>query len=561
MRVLLPLALIFVAESISAQVPQLRRSGIPPDVADRLESIATDARTHRLHGNAEIGPSEIIEGDVYASGGFLRVAGMVRGQLIVVDGDVVFEPGAEVMSDVTIVGGTATGMESVRLGGTFTEYGEGFGWLAQANRIHEGRSRWTDRGWDVRRDLGHVDLDVRVGQNYNRVEGLPLQFGPTLRTGGANPLWVEAFAIWRTAAGSLGQTERMGYLARAEQFVGPHLRVGVSARSIVQPLDPWGVSDLEASLAAAFLHEDQRDYFEREGWSAYLRVTPRHSPLDVIVEYRDERQRTAGVRDPWTLFNGEDIWRLQPLAAEGRLRSLDASVEVDLREGRGFIGNGWYFRSEFERGLDGNLETPVLGAGLPPASGRQYGSDFTTGLLDIRRYEPVGYHGSLALRVVGGGTLQDVSLAPQFQHALGGAGTLPGYDLLSVDCGARSAVGMVSTGIGGAGPSYYGGYGCDRFGLFQAEYRGGFDIRFGDHDDGWRDERWPRHVHANIDWTVFFDAAKGWRFDESEGWLDSGVLYDAGAGVILGDFGVYGAVPLTGDERNLRLFIRLGPRF
>jgi hypothetical protein len=354
----------------------------------------------------------------------------------------------------------------------------------------------------------------------------------------------------------------MGYLARAEQFVGSDVRFGVSTRSIVQPLDPWGVSDLEASLAAAFLHEDQRDYFEREGWSAYIRIAPRRSPLDVVVEYRDERQRTAAARDPWTLFNDDDVWRLQPVAAEGRLRSLNASVEVDLREGRGFIGDGWYFRAEAERGVDGELATPPLTVpGLPVGTVRQFGSDFTTGLVDIRRYEPIGFHGSLALRFVGGGSFEDAPLAPQFQHALGGAGTLPGYDLLSADCGARSAIGAVTTGVGGAGQSFYGGYGCDRFGLFQAEYRGGFDVRFGDRDDDRRGDRWPHSFHTNVDWTLFFDAAKGWRFDDSGDRLDTGMLYDAGIGVILGDFGVYGAVPLTGDERNLRLFIRLGPRF
>jgi hypothetical protein len=39
------------------------------------------------------------------------------------------------------------------------------------------------------------------------------------------------------------------------------------------------------------------------------------------------------------------------------------------------------------------------------------------------------------------------------------------------------------------------------------------------------------------------------------------MLYDAGAGVMLGGFGFYAAVPLTGDDRSVNFFIRLGARF
>ena len=563
MRGLIVLALVFAAESASAQVPQLRRAGLPRDVADRLEAVAADPATRRYDGNTEIPAQEVLAADVFATGGSLRIAGRIDGQLIVLYADVVFEPGAEVSGDVTVIGGTVSGIDNVRLGGTFTEYGEGFGWVADARRIHDGPSRWEDRNLGWRDDLGHVDLAVRVGQNYNRVEGLPLQFGPSIRTGGSSPTRLEAYAVWRSVAGSLRETDRMGYLARAEQFIGPHFRLGVSARSIIQPLDPWSVTDLEASLAAVLFHEDQRDYFDREGWSAYARLAPRRSPLDLTVEYRDERHGTAAVRDPWTLFDGDDLWRLQPVAAEGRLRSLGATIELDMRSGRRFVADGWWVRLEAIRGLEGDLTTPELAIdGLPVAPASAYAHDFTAATLDVRRYEPVGYSGSLGLRFVGGGTFEDAGLAPQFQHALGGAGTLPGYDLLSVDCGARATVGTVQTGVGGGGRSYYGGYGCDRFGLIQAEYRGGFDVHFGGSGDDEREGgRWTRHVHTNVDWTVFADAAKGWRFDGAGNATHTGILYDVGVGVILGDFGVYGAVPLTGDERGLRMFIRLGPRF
>ena len=64
-------------------------------------------------------------------------------------------------------------------------------------------------------------------------------------------------------------------------------------------------------------------------------------------------------------------------------------------------------------------------------------------------------------------------------------------------------------------------------------------------------------------WIVFFDAARGWAHagSESRGATDTRALYDVGAGILLGDLGIYGAVPLTGSDRGMKFFVRLGPRF
>jgi hypothetical protein len=45
------------------------------------------------------------------------------------------------------------------------------------------------------------------------------------------------------------------------------------------------------------------------------------------------------------------------------------------------------------------------------------------------------------------------------------------------------------------------------------------------------------------------------------GATDTGVLYDAGAGIVLGGLGIYGAVPLNGENRSMNFFVRLGARF
>jgi hypothetical protein len=559
MRLLAVALLCTTVQSVAAQSPDLQRAGVPSADARRIEQWLEDPTTRRHVGDLDVGRDEIVDGNLYVRRGVLRVFGLVNGNILVMDGDVWFDEGAEVTGDVTVVGGATRNSERARLAGTVTEYGEGFGLLARARAVHNGRDEWRGRNYGTYswRDWDGGELAVRIGRNYNRVEGLPVQIGPSISTGGRWATRLEALAVWRTDAGPLTNTERMGYVARAEQFLGMRggaLRIGASLRSTIDPIEAWTVSDLEASLAAGLLHDDQRDYFERDGWSAYLRVMPRRSPFDVILEYRDERHRTVAPRTPWTLFDRGDPWRDQPLVAEGRIRTANVIAEIDDRRGGDFAYRGVYARAELTHALDGSLQLPQ--ASLYPAGAiTSFDSDFTIGLLDLRGYAPFGRHAALAMRVVGGGSLDAGSaLAPQFQHALGGAGTLPGYPLMSVDCGARSTSILVP-GDAALPTPFFTRYGCDRFALVQAEYRGGMDFHFGDWD------RRGRDFNAGVDWTLFFDAARGWVIGSEPGRSDTQTLYDAGAGIILGGFGIYGAVPLEGDERGVRFFVRLGPRF
>lgn len=413
-----------------------------------------------------------------------------------------------------------------------------------------------------------------MGPSYNRVEGLPLMFGPVVQTAGPNPFRVEALAIWRTEAGASLDTDRMGYQVKAQQFFGGERRfsVGASAYSIVDPLDRWQISDLEASLATALFHDDYRDHYDRSGWSAFVEAKP-IAPLTARMEYRSEAHEAVPSGDPWSLFNDGDAWRPQPLVAEGDIRSVIGSVELDYRDDVEDPVRGWYGRLSLERPVSGELVRPALGALLPygasaggfdpaptlfPATPVEL--DFTSAHLDVRRYTPVGWASQLNIRVVAGGSVTERSLPPQFQHALGGIGSLPGFETFYADCGMRALVGSVGE------DRYFPAYGCDRFALGQVEYRGDLSLDFGfgepDYDDGdWWDDV---DVDLSPTWVVFFDAARGWAYpDPAFGpERDTGTLYDVGVGFLIDKLGFYAALPLNGSvEQEPRFFIRLGRRF
>mgnify|MGYP001259338069 CR=1 FL=1 len=576
MKALVALVLVPLAASAAAAAAQeppdplaLEYRGVPRRVAERIVAVFEDPATTRWEGGRRLEAGEVVKGNVAASGGLVVVAGRIEGELVVLDGDVEFLPGGAVAGDVTVVRGEVRGVGEGSIGGTLLVYGRVEREAQPSWERERERRRYGAYWYGPPLVPGSARLVVDLRPNYNRVEGLPIAVGPRITTSGRNPLRVEALGILRSEGDRPLDGDQVGYAVRAEQFLGGsrELRVGLAARSVISPIETWQVSDLEASLATFLLHSDQRDYFEREGWSAYARYTPRRLPLDVTVEYRDEEHGIAAVADPWTLF-GNDPWRPQPLVAEGRLRSLVGEATLDLRSERNrLIDDGWYLSARLHRGLSGDLSIPALflptvegDASMPGARVR---GAFTAGFLDVRRYNRVGAAGSLDLRAVLGGSLTETALPPQFQHALGGAGSLPGYRLMGVDCGARDVRGTLDADA--ATPTFFPRYGCDRIALLQAEYRGGlvFDVSWADDDDadGWE---WGFDWDGDVTWALFFDAARGWAFDGASpaARRDTGTLYDVGAGIVFDDnVGIYAAVPLNGDERNVRVFVRLGLRF
>jgi hypothetical protein len=559
--------LLAVAAPAVSQEALIRGAHLPHAVEERLLSMY-DGGAERVDGPVTIGAGEVRAGHLAVVGGPLRVAGRLEGDVAMVDGDVVLETGGVVTGSITVIGGEVRMADDAVAEGTITVYGASPAGAVRARRDGSDGEREPDwRRPAIHRsdDAGYSRLTLRTGPSYNRVEGLPVHFGPILETAGATPLRMEAFGIWRTAAGAPLDSDRMGYRVRAEQFLAPDraASIGASAYSVVEPMDRWQVRDLEASLGTVLFHHDLRDHYDRTGWSAFVRARP-IAGVEARVVYRDERHAPAPVADPWALFNRSDGWRPQPLVAEGIIRTLGGSVEVDRRDRRDDPGDGWLARASAERAVGGSLVVPGLEAmefSVPVSPPRPVDTDFTTAFVDVRRYSAVGDRSGLNMRAVAGGSVGGGALPPQYQHALGGPGTLPGYALFHAECGARTVLGRHEA------ETYISGYGCDSFALGQVEYRGGLSLDFRVRErprKGFHDWRHGFDVEARPAWALFVNAGRGWAYDRGSdpATVDTGVLVDAGVGVLLGKLGVYAAVPLSGDaDRSPRFFLRWGPRF
>ncbi len=561
---------------LEGQDRRVRDADLPRWVEEEVVDFFNDPGTIHFTGRSRIPSTRVVMGNVAALGGPFTIAGEVEGDLVVVNGDLVFESGGTVTGDVLIVGGQVLGEDLGRIGGETRVFPEPLRYVQRGDRIAPVRERQDEGAGPLRREYrwGDARFTIKAGQNYNRVEGLPVIFGPSIRTGGRNPLGIDVWGIWRTEYGlELGE-EDFGYMIRAEQSLGGREQValGATAFSYVDPIEDWGLTNLEASLATFILHKDFRDYYERTGWSAYASARLSPFPLELKAEYFREEHAFSYVQGPWSVTKNNDPWREQPLVAEGDFDFLEASLTLDTRNNRNEPTDGWYIQANSRRGLGGDLAIP--GHRTSPESQAAliqpvvYDTDFLTGFLDIRSYNRVGPNSSLDLRGVFGGTLNDTPLPPQYQHAFGGVGSLPGHSLFSGDCGARSiqrGYDVTEDDVTVRDPVFP-RYGCDQIAVFQAEFRGSlfldWDFGWDDDDETWEEDwDWYPRVEFSPDWSAFFNMGQGWTVD---GVGDTDTFMDVGVGLLLGDLGIFYAFPLNKDERGDRdgnFFIRLSRRF
>jgi hypothetical protein len=261
--------------------------------------------------------------------------------------------------------------------------------------------------------------------------------------------------------------------------------------------------------------------------------------------------------------------------AEGKIRFVETSLTLDSRNYRDDPTDGWYIKASGRRGIGGDLAIPEHRASPDPQTAlieaQEVDTDIITGFLDIRSYNRISPGSTLILRGVLGGTLNDEPLPPQYQHAIGGVGSLPGQPLFAGDCGAREVVRGYDHTEQDADAvvrqSVFPVYGCDQMALFQAEFRGRLfvDWSFGwdEDEDAWdEDWNWYPSIEFSPDWSAFFNMGRGWSV--AEGGTDTETLMDLGVGFYLGDVGIHFAYPLNEDangDRDGRFFIRLNRRF
>jgi hypothetical protein len=524
-------------------------------VAREVTDIYNAPATMRVNGRLEVAADRSIASDVAVLNGPVIIAGTITGRLVAINADVTLKPGARIEGDMIVVGGVVEGRQEAYLGGELRIYRQVLYYREEGDRIvaERPRERVSDDRWagfhrryDVHAWSG---LSLTSAHKYNRVEGLPIYFGPTFeRVVGATRLNVEAYGVYRTADCCRWDKENLGHNVRGELRLGTPagLSLGGHLYDVVDAVEPWQLSDAETGLATFFLHRDYRDYFNRHGASGSVGLfAGRDATLD--FSFSHERWGSRRTLDPWTLFRNGATWRPNPEMNEGVMHLANATLKVDTRNDRDDPWSGWYVMADYERGTGSLSLNTALSPGVAALAPSPV--SYGRGFLDLRRYNRISPDAQLNFRAVLGGWLH--------------GDDLPGYDFRRVI--GTTDVEMCSSGDATAFAARGSPALCQRMALLQAEYRGDLSVHLFA-NDGWPHRNWD-HSAA---WVLFADAGRGWLVGPRNGTLTypkdqlppfSTFRTDVGLGLDFDLFGVYVAKAVSESKQPANVFVRVRRRF
>src|ERR671936_2656599 len=100
----------------------LEALALPRVVSDEVIRFYNAPATTRLVGRTRLPHGNEWRGDVAVRNGPVFIAGRVQGTLVVINGDLLFEAGAEITGDVIVVGGVVDDSAVAKIGGVVRQY-------------------------------------------------------------------------------------------------------------------------------------------------------------------------------------------------------------------------------------------------------------------------------------------------------------------------------------------------------------------------------------------------------------------------------------------------------
>ncbi|MDQ2931337.1 MAG: hypothetical protein M3Y05_11040, partial [Gemmatimonadota bacterium] len=226
-----------IAVRARAQAADSVHAGLSYDDASEIAYLFNSVAGLRNTGVTTVAAGDSVVGNVAVLSGPLTVAGHVHGSVIVINGSLTIAPTGHVDNDVIVTGGIATGTDSAHVGGDVHVHADPLK-FRQAGELIIAESpegaEIPDASWFkhwLRRHVRPRHGFIIEGGPYNRVEGLPVMAGPSIRQNtGIGLLRFSAIGIYRSADHFEWKGENLGYNASAELTVGGvrNIRFGIA---------------------------------------------------------------------------------------------------------------------------------------------------------------------------------------------------------------------------------------------------------------------------------------------------------------------------------------------
>jgi len=292
---------------------------------------------------------------------------------------------------------------------------------------------------NLREPVGRFKLTTEMGERedwFTAVDGLV----PSLGFGAAvfdhehfNHAYVAGHLSVKLASGNVGYA--LGF--ERPLFDVPKLFVGGELHDLTATDDHWQISNSEASLAAIGPRRSFRDYYRRRGvqLSGALRV---HSHAELLFAWRNERQEPLAVRSDFSIWNGDDSFRPNVAARDGRLSAIVIGGTIDGENLDRESLDASYRRHQLEAPFGARLgnwekghdEWPIWRidwtSEISDAGALHSDFDFRRHIVSGRALIPMSPHQDFQVRAIGGWSQGE--LPPQRLFAIGGIGSVHGYE-------------------------------------------------------------------------------------------------------------------------------------
>jgi hypothetical protein len=541
------------------------RGGPPPDVVADLIAFYNDSTTTRMQGDVTLPAGSRFEGKLALYRGSLRVAGRVAGPIAVANGTLYLLPGSAVEGEILVVGGRLLRSEQVDHPGRERVYWDAAPVIRNADGLLALRER--------RRGLGQIatarttfqagkirtTLSLTTGGTYNRIEGLPVLFGPLFefRPSARSYARLDLRGILRTVGEKTDLRSDFGYVVRADLRLDRPAEFGIGARlySEVESIEDQPLSASESGWSAFLLQRDYRDYYEREGVTGVAYIQPARA-LRLELSLSRDAERSVRATDPWSLLRNSDRWRRNPLIDDGHYFTTAVQVGFDTRNERDRPSTGWMITGRFEHLTSDDIAPVALPPVIRPSppTGGGFNSDRLS--LDIRRYSRLTPGLRVNARVLADGWLAGGRLPVQRRVSLGGPDLLPGFGFRAYTCAPRGFNDPASPAL------------CDRMIATQVEVRTRLGLNLGYRLPDREGSRRVRFIGIEeADLVVFSDAGKAWLAGRGPGQVPPDRLpvlrewaLDLGFGLDAGEIGAYLAKSVSTGE-SVKFVVRLQRRF
>jgi hypothetical protein len=362
-------------------------------------------------GYTKVKADESVENDLVVYKGTAVIKGAVTGDVIVLFGDAELNSTAYVSGDVVCLDGKIWVTRGATVFGDLFEMRSSDS--RKENIEYSNDTTKAFKKW--RKDYDeHVD---RLFLTYDRVDGVTLG------------LKMPSAKWWKKKNYPFAVIGKGGYSFASKTFqykIGFQrwitrtslLSVGAEMHDMTTTEDEWIIREEENSLAAFFLKEDFRDYYNKKGYGIYLNTQP-SSALSVSAGFHHDDIENQNKKTNWSLFGGDKQFRENPVAFDAErydvsngltIKSLKLNLSLDTRPNKAHPILGWNIHLMAERATK-QLNSPF---------------EFSRIILDVRRYQPLSWHEHLVFRLRAGSSSGD--LPAMYRFDLGGISTLRGYE-------------------------------------------------------------------------------------------------------------------------------------